>query len=187
MSSNKLLLDKDKDTLINTLKERFEKNMKRHKNLKWSDIQVKLESNPASLSSLIEMEKTGGEPDVISFDQGTGRYVFCDCSMESPKGRRRLCYDKDALESRKTYKPKDSAEGMAMKMGIELLDEEMYRVLQVLGDFDLKTSSWLKTPYSIRKLGGAIFGDKRYETVFIYHNGAESYYGSRGFRGYIRV
>lgn len=173
--------------LIKVLKERFEKNRHRHEGLKWAEVQSKLELNPEKLWSLSEMEQTGGEPDVVGFDVQTGEYVFCDCSEESPKGRRSLCYDTDALESRKEHKPKNSAIGMAAEMGIELLTEEQYGELQKLGKFNLKTSDWIKTPASIRQLGGAIFGDLRYGRVFIYHNGAESYYAARGFRGALRV
>ncbi|MBH1940254.1 DUF4256 domain-containing protein [Mobilitalea sibirica] len=173
--------------LLNILKIRFEKNMNRHKGLEWVNVQAKLEANTDKLWSLNEMEMTGGEPDVVNYDEVTGEYIFYDCSVESPKGRRSICYDPKALESRKENKPKDSAIGMASAMGIELLTEEQYRELQKLGNFDMKTSSWLKTPPHIRKLGGAIFGDFRYGNVFIYHNGAESYYGARGFRGSLRV
>ncbi len=161
--------------------------MNRHKGLEWTKVRAKLEANTAQLSSLHEMERTGGEPDVIGHDKKTGEYIFCDCSAESPKGRRSFCYDRDALESRKENKPQDSAVDMAASMGIELLTEEQYRELQKLGHFDTKTSSWVKTPSNIRKLGGAIFCDRRYDTVFLYHNGAESYYAARGFRGALRV
>jgi hypothetical protein len=173
--------------LINTLKTRFERNRNRHKDLDWADVQAKLEANAEKLWSLNEMEITGGEPDVVGYKGNTGEYIFYDCSAESPKGRRSFCYDHEALESRKEYKPADSAVGMATAMGIELLTEEQYRQLQQLGKFDLKTSSWVKTPVDIRKLGGAIFCDRRYDTVFIYHNGAESYYAARGFRGSLSV
>jgi len=173
--------------LLSALKSRFEENVKRHHGLDWSDVQTKLEANPEKLWSLNEMERTGGEPDVVGHDQTMGEYIFYDCSAESPKGRRSLCYDREALESRKENKPKDSAMGMAAAMGIELLTEEQYRELQTLGNFDTKTSSWVITPDKIRKLGGAIFCDRRYDHVFTYHNGAESYYGSRGFRGMLRV
>jgi len=173
--------------LLKTLRVRFEKNMNRHKDLEWSKIQAKLEANPEKLSSLNAMESTGGEPDVIGYDTETGEYIFYDCSAESPKGRRSLCYDREALESRKEHKPENNAIDMAAAMGIELLTEEQYRELQELGSFDLKTSSWVKTPADIRKLGGAIFCDCRYDTVFVYHNGAESYYAARGFRGSLGV
>jgi len=169
------------------LKVRFEKNLNRHTGIEWADVQAKLEANPDKLWSLNEMETTGGEPDVVGYDGNTGEYVFYDCSSESPKGRRSICYDREALESRKEHKPHNNAMEMAAAMGIELLTEEQYRELQQLGNFDLKTSSWVKTPVSIRKLGGAIFCDRRYDTVFVYHNGAESYYGARGFRGSLRV
>lgn len=173
--------------LLNILKGRFEKNMNRHKGLEWVNVQAKLEANTEKLSSLNEMEKTGGEPDVVGYNEMTGEYIFYDCSAESPKGRRSVCYDREALESRKEHKPEISAIDMAAAMGIELLTEEQYRELQKLGNFDMKTSSWLKTPSEIRKLGGAIFADFRYGNVFVYHNGAESYYGVRGFRGLLRV
>ncbi len=174
------------EELFKTLKARFEKNMNRHRDLEWTKVQDKLQANAEKLWSLSEMEKTGGEPDVIEFDKKQG-YVFCDCSVESPRGRRSLCYDHEALEARKKFKPKDSAVNMAETMGIELLTEAQYRQLQQLGAFDTKTSSWVKTPTEIRKLGGAIFADRRYGTVFIYHNGADSYYASRGFRGLLKV
>lgn len=173
--------------LLITLKTRFEKNMDRHRGIEWNDVQAKLEPNVNKLWSLNEMEKTGGEPDVIAYNENTDEYVFYDCCAESPKGRRSICYDHEALESRKEYKPKNNVIDMAAEMGIELLTEEQYRELQRLGNFDTKTSSWVKTPDSIRKLGGAIFCDRRYDTVFVYHNGAESYYGSRGFRGSLTV
>lgn len=173
--------------LLNVLKGRFEKNMNRHKGLEWVNVQARLEANTEKLSSLNEMEKTGGEPDVVGYDEMTGEYIFYDCSAESPKGRRSICYDREALESRKEHKPENNAIDMAAAMGIELLSEEQYRELQKLGNFDAKTSSWLKTPSEIRKLGGAIFADFRYGNVFVYHNGAESYYGVRGFRGLLRV
>jgi hypothetical protein len=175
------------ETLMGILRTRFEKNANRHKGLKWSDIQAKLEANPEKLWSLDEMEETGGEPDVVGFDKKTGEYIFYDCAPESPKGRRSICYDPQALESRKEHKPKDSAIAMADAMGIEILTEEQYRELQKLGEFDLKTSSWVKTPTEIRKRGGALFCDRRYDTVFLYHNGAESYYAARGFRGCLKV
>jgi hypothetical protein len=178
-----------REKLLKTLKDRFEKNMHRHKDLKWVSVQAKLE--PArvveKLWSLNEMEKTGGEPDVVSYDKKTDEYIFIDCSAESPKGRRSVCYDREALESRKEHKPKDNAMNMAAAIGIELLTEEQYRELQKLGKFDTKTSSWVKTPDDIRKLGGAVFCDRRYNSVFLYHNGAESYYAARGFRGLLRV
>jgi hypothetical protein len=169
------------------LKARFEKNMNRHKGLEWAKVQAKLEANPEKLWSLYEMERTGGEPDVVGYDKKTGEYIFDDCSAESPKDRRSVCYDRDALESRKEFRPKDTAMDMAAAIGIEILTEEQYRELQKLGKFDTKTSSWLKTPSDIRKLGGAIFADRRYDHVFVYHNGAESYYAARGFRGSLRV
>ena len=176
-----------REALLGILKARFEKNLSRHQNLEWAKVQAKLEANPEKLGSLHEMERTGGEPDVIGHDQNTGDYIFYDCSAESPAGRRSLCYDREALDSRKTAKPADSAVDMANAIGIEILTEEQYRELQKLGSFDLKTSSWLKTPADIRKRGGAIFGDCRYGRVFVYHNGADSYYGARGFRGVLRV
>lgn len=175
------------EDLIKVLKGRFEKNMGRHKGIEWSKVQARLEANPTKLKSLDEMEITEGEPDVIGYDKKTGEYIFCDCSAESPKGRRSVCYDGDALRSRKEHKPKNSAMDMANDMGIEMLSEEQYRDLQKLGEFDLKTSSWIQTPPAIRKLGGALFCDRRYDHVFTYHNGAESYYGARGFRGLLRV
>jgi hypothetical protein len=178
---------KQRDELLSTLKARFEKNMSRHKGLDWAKVQVKLEGNPEKLRSLDEMERAGGEPDVVGHDGKTGEYIFYDCSAESPKDRRSLCYDREALDSRKENRPKDSAIGMAAGMGIELLTEEQYRELQKLGEFDTKTSSWVKTPSEIRKRGGALFCDRRYNTVFVYHNGAESYYAARGFRGSLRV
>lgn len=173
--------------LINTLKARFEKNMNRHKGVDWNKVQAKLESNTNKLWSLNQMETTGGEPDVVAQDKKTGEYIFYDCSAESPAGRRSFCYDDEALNARKEHKPKDSAVNMASVMGIELLTEEQYKELQTLGKFDTKTSSWIKTPDEIRKLGGAIFADFRYGQVFVYHNGAESYYAARGFRGLVRV
>ena len=186
MNNNKKKLSpKDRAELLNTLKTRFEKNMNRHKGLEWAKVQAKLEDK--KLRSLNEMESTGGEPDVVGYDKKTGEYVFFDCSAESPKGRRSVCYDHEALESRKEHKPGNSAVGMATDMGIELLTEEQYRELQQLGNFDLKTSSWVKTPSEIRKLGGALYCDRRYNQVFLYHNGAESYYAVRGFRGLLRV
>jgi hypothetical protein len=175
------------EILFKALKARFEKNTNRHKGLVWVKVQAKLEANTEKLWSLNEMERTGGEPDVVGYDKKTGEYIFYDCSEESPKSRRNVCYDREALESRKEFKPKDSAMDMAAAMGIEILSEEQYRELQKLGNFDTKTSSWLKTPSEIRKLGGAIFADRRYDHVFVYHNGADSYYGVRGFRGSLRV
>lgn len=175
------------EKLLNILKGRFEKNMSRHNNLDWDKLQEKLEDNNEKLWSLNEMEVTGGEPDVIGYDEITGEYIFYDCSAESPKGRRSVCYDREALESRKEHKPKNNAIDMAAYMGIDILTEEQYRELQRIGSFDIKTSSWIKTPTKIRGLGGAIFCDRRYDTVFVYHNSAESYYGSRGFRGSLRV
>jgi Protein of unknown function (DUF4256) len=173
--------------LLELLQTRFEKNMNRHKGIEWVKVHAKLVSDAQKLWSLSEMEKTGGEPDVIGFDKKTSEYIFCDCSPESPAGRRSFCYDEEALKSRKENKPKNSAVAMAEAMGIEMLTEEQYRELQTLGKFDLKTSSWVKAPEAIRKLGGAIFCDRRYDTVFMYHNGAESYYAARGFRGLLRV
>jgi Protein of unknown function (DUF4256) len=181
------LTPKQRKELLKTLKARFEKNMDRHQGLEWAQVQAKLEANAAKLWSLNEMERTGGEPDVVGHDKNTGEYIFYDCSTESPKGRRSLCYDREALESRKEHKPPDNAVGMAAAMGIELLTEEQYRELQKLGHFGTKTSSWVKTPSDIRKLGGALFCDRRDDTVFVYHNGAESYYAARGFRGELRV
>ena len=178
---------KQRDELLGTLHARFEKNMHRHKGLAWAKVQVKLEANTGKLWSLHEMERTGGEPDVVGYDKQTGEYIFCDCSAESPEGRRNVCYDREALESRKEAKPRDAALDMAAAMGIAVLTEDQYRALQNLGNFDTKTSSWLQTPAEIRKLGGAIFGDRRYDHVFVYHNGAASYYGARGFRGALRV
>jgi hypothetical protein len=181
------LSNKQREAMLRTLKARFEKNMNRHKGLEWTQVQVKLEASAENLWSLSEMERTGGEPDVVGHDKKTGEYIFYDCAAESPKSRRSLCYDREALESRKENKPKDSAMGMAAAMGIELLTEEQYREMQKLGNFDTKTSSWVKTPSAIRKLGGALFCDRRFDTVFVYHNGAESYYAARGFRGLLRV
>lgn len=187
-NSNKNKLSKKQiEELLGILKARFEKNMNRHKGIKWAKVQAKLEANTGKLWSLGEMERTGGESDVVGYDKKTGVYIFYDCSEESPKGRRSLCYDREALESRKEYKPKNNAVDLAAFMGIELLTEDEYRELQKLGKFDLKTSSWVKTPADIRKLGGAVFCDRRYDTVFMYHNGAESYYAARGFRGVLRV
>lgn len=175
------------EELLRTLKVRFEKNMDRHKDIEWAEVEAKLKANKEKLWSLNEMERTGGEPDVVDYDSNTGDFFFYDCSAESPKGRRSVCYDREALESRKEHKPENSAVDMAAAFGIELLTEEQYRKLQKLGSFDMKTSSWLKTPSEIRKLGGAIFADFRYGNVFVYHNGAESYYSARGFRGLLRV
>jgi len=188
MSSNKKeLLPEQREDLLSTLKARFEKSMNRHTGLEWTNVQAKLETNTEKLWALNEMEKTGGEPDVVGYDKKTGEYLFYDCSAETPKGRRSICYDREGLESRKEYKPENNAIDMAAAMGIELLTEEQYRALQQLGNFDTKTSSWIKTPSEIRKLGGAIFADFRYGQVFVYHNGAESYYAVRGFRGQLRV
>ena len=175
------------EELLRALKTRFQKNMDRHKGLEWDKVQAKVEANPEKLRSLDEMEATGGEPDVVGFDKKTGEYIFYDCSAESPKGRRSVCYDHEALDARKEHKPENSAIEMAADIGIGLLTEEQYRELQQLGNFDTKTSSWIKTPADIRKLGGAIFCDRRYNTIFVYHNGAESYYAARGFRGSLRV
>ena len=185
--SKKELSPEERQQLLGTLKARFEKNMNRHNGLEWAAVQARLEVNPGKLWSLSEMERTGGEPDVAGYDEQTDEYIFYDCSAESPRGCRSICYDPEALAARKENKPADSAVGMAADMGIELLTEEQYRELQKLGRFDTKTSSWLKTPSEIRKLGGAIFGDFRYGTVFVYHNGADSYYAARGFRGALRV
>ena len=183
----KKLSPEETEKLLKLLKTRFEKNMNRHEGIEWAKVQAKLEANAAKLWSLNEMETTGGEPDVVGSDHEAGEYIFFDCSPESPKGRRSLCYDRTALESRKEFKPKDSAMDMAVVMGVEILTEEQYRKLQQLGNFDTKTSSWVKTPAEIRKLGGAIYCDRRYNCVFVYHNGAESYYAVRGFRGSLRV
>ena len=178
---------KHREKILDTLKARFEKNINRHTGLEWAKVQAKLEANTEKLWSLNEMERTGGEPDVVGHDKKTGEYIFYDCSPESPKGRRSLCYDREALESRKEHKPEDNAIDMAAAIGIELLTEEQYRELQKLGNFDSKTSNWVKTPADVRKLGGALFCDHRYNTVLVYHNGAESYYAARGFRGSLRV
>ncbi len=178
---------KEREELLATLKARFDKNMQRHKGIKWADVEARLESNPDKLRTLAEMEKTGGEPDVIRHDKKTGELVFCDCSQESPKGRRSLCYDREALDARKENKPKGNVIDAAAATGVELLTEEQYRQLQELGEFDLTTSSWVQTPAKIRKLGGALFCDRRYDTVFVYHNGAQSYYAARGFRGSLKV
>ena len=177
----------EREALLNTLEVRFDKHMNRHKGLDWAKVAAKLEANPDKLWSLNEMERTGGEPDVIGFDKKTGELLFCDCSAETPKDRRSVCYDREGLESRKEHRPANSAVDLANEMGIELLDEEQYRALQKLEPFDQKTSSWLLTPPAVRKLGGAIFGDYRYGNVWIYHNGAQSYYGARAFRGILRV
>jgi hypothetical protein len=185
--SNRTISNKQREELLKALQSRFEKNMNRHKGLEWVKVQAKLEAKPEKLWSLNEMERTGGEPDVVGHDKKTGEYIFYDCSFESPAGRRSLCYDREALESRKEHKPKNNAADMAASMGIELLTEEQYRELQKLGEIDTKTSSWVKTPSNIRNLGGAIFCDRRYNTVFVYHNGADSYYAARGFRGWVRV
>jgi hypothetical protein len=175
------------DELIKTLKHRFEKNMDRHKGIDWREVQAKLDAGTQKLEALHEMERTGGEPDVIGYDKGTDSFTYCDCSPESPKGRRSICYDRDALDARKEHKPCGNAIEMASSLGIEILTEAQYRELQRLGEFDAKTSSWVKTPPDIRKLGGALFCDRRYGQVFVYHNGAESYYAARGFRGLLRV
>ncbi len=185
--SKKDLSAEQRRELLSTLKSRFEKNMNRHKGIEWPGVQLKLESNAGKIWSLNEMESTGGEPDVVGYDKKTDEYIFVDCSAESPNGRRSVCYDREGLESRKEFKPENNAVDMAADMGIELLTEEEYRQLQQLGKFDAKTSSWIKTPAAIRKLGGAIFADFRYGSVFVYHNGAQSYYGSRAFRGLLRV
>lgn len=186
-SNKKDLSPEQREELLKALKTRFEKNMNRHQGLGWAQVQAKLEAQAEKLWSLSEMERTGGEPDVIGHDKKTGEYIFYDCSAESPKDRRSLCYDREALESRKEHKPANNAMDVAAAMGIELLSEEQYRALQKLGNFDTKTSSWVQTPSAIRKLGGALFCDRRYDTVFLYHNGAESYYAARGFRGSLRV
>ena len=187
MESKKDLSSEQCKELIGTLKARFEKNMKRHKNIEWAKLQTKLGANTEKLWPLSEMERTGGEPDIVGLDEKTGEYIFYDCSAESPKGRRSVCYDREGLESRKEFKPENNAIDMAAAMGIELLSEEQYRELQQLGNFDTKTSSWVITPVEIRKLGGALFCDRRYNHVFVYHNGAESYYAARGFRGFLKV
>ena len=185
--NKKKLTPQQREELLSALKARFEKNMNRHKGVEWAKVRAKLEANTEKLWSLSEMERTGGEPDVVGFDKKTSEYIFNDCSAESPKGRRSVCYDRKALESRKEHKPENNAVDMADAMGIELLTEEQYRELQKLGNFDTKTSSWITTPSDIRKLGGALFADYRYGNVFVYHNGAESYYAARGFRGSLRV
>jgi hypothetical protein len=186
-SNKKELSPEQLEGLLKTLQARFEKNMNRHKDLTWAQVQAKLEANPEKLWSLNEMERTGGEPDVVGYDNQTGETIFYDCSAESPKDRRNVCYDREALDARKQFKPENTALDLASAMGIELLTEEQYRQLQTLGNFDTKTSSWLKTPPEIRKLGGALFADRRYNHVFVYHNGADSYYSARGFRGSLRV
>ncbi|MEQ9437740.1 MAG: DUF4256 domain-containing protein [Cyclobacteriaceae bacterium] len=187
MNRKKKLSSAQSEELLSVLKVRFEENMSRHQGLEWDKIQARLEANDEKLWSLDDMESTGGEPDVVGYDDKTGEYIFYDCSAESPAGRRSVCYDRQALESRKKHKPENSAIDMAADMGIALLTEEQYRALQKLGSFDLKTSSWVKTPADIRKLGGALFCDRRYDTVFVYHNGADSYYAARGFRGSLQV
>ncbi|MCC7153054.1 MAG: DUF4256 domain-containing protein [Bryobacterales bacterium] len=186
-SKNRNLPPEQRKQLLGVLKTRFEKHRNRHEGLEWAGVQEKLEASPQKLWSLNEMDRTGGEPDVTGRDEGTGEYIFYDCSAESPKGRRSLCYDRQALESRKQHKPRDNALGMADAMGIEILNEDQYRALQRLGAFDTKTSSWIRTPAPIRKLGGALFCDRRYDAVFVYHNGAESYYAARAFRGSLKV
>lgn len=187
MAAKKLISAQESTELLNTLKKRFEKNMNRHEKLDWSKIEEKLNSNPTKLWSLNEMEISGGEPDVVDYNEKTNEYLFFDCSPESPKGRRSFCYDREALDSRKEHKPQNDIITVATQMGIEVLTEEQYRFLQNLGEFDLKTSSWIKTPKEIRELGGAIFCDRRYNTVFVYHNGANSYYAARAFRGVLKV
>ena len=186
-ANKKVLTPKQRDELLEILEARFEKNMSRHKGVKWADVRARLEANPEKLWSLSEMERTGGEPDVVGEEKKSGEYLFLDCSPESPKGRTSVCYDREGLESRKEHKPKNNAMDMAAAMGIELLNEEQYRELQKLGEFDTKSSSWIKAPDDIRKLGGGLFGDRRYGHVFVYHNGAQSYYSGRGFRGSLRV
>jgi hypothetical protein len=185
--NKKELLPEQREELMSELKDRFEENMNRHKGLEWAEVQAKLEANNEKLWSLYEMERTGGEPDVVGFDKKTGEFIFYDCSAESPAGRRSICYDREALESRKEHKPENNAHDMAAAMGIELLTEEQYRELQRLGNFDTKTSSWIETPSDIRKLGGALYADRRYDHVFVYHNGASSYYAARAFRGSLRI
>ena len=187
MTNNKTLTEEQKNALLSRLKARFDKFPDRHRGIEWNDVLARLAANPEKLRSLHEMEVTGGEPDVVGLDPGTGAYIFYDCSAQSPAGRRSLCYDRQALESRKEHKPKDNALDMAAAMGVELLSEEEYRQLQKLGDFDTKTSSWIITPAEIRKLGGALFCDRRYDAVFVYHNGAESYYAARGFRTSLKI
>jgi len=183
----KKLSPEQHEELLSTLKARFEKNRNRHKDIQWANVQAKLDVNAEKLWSLNEMERTGGEPDVVGRDKNTGEYLFYDCSAESPKGRRSFCYDREALDARKEFKPENSVMDMAAAMGIEILTEEQYRELQQLGNFDAKSSNWIKTPDNIRKLGGAIFCDRRYDTIFVYHNGAESYYAARGFRGSLMI
>lgn len=187
MPKAKALNAKQAEDLLQTLKARFEKNMPRHGGVEWAEVQARLDARPEALWSLSEMERTGGEPDVIGHDPKTGEFLFCDCSAQSPKGRRSLCYDREAQQSRKEHPPKNNALAMAAAMGIELLTEELYRELQQLGEFDTTTSSWVRTPPEIRRLGGALFCDRRYDTVFLYHNGAESYYAARGFRGSLKA
>lgn len=187
MENQQKLSPEESDALLQILQTRFEKNKNRHKGLQWAEIQTKLAANPAKLWSLNEMEKTGGEPDLVAYHQESDEYIFYDCATESPKGRRSLCYDREALDARKEFKPENSVIDMAAEMGITLLSEEEYRALQQLGHFDTKTSSWVQTPPNIRQLGGALFADFRYDTVFVYHNGASSYYAARGFRGSLRV
>ena len=187
VKTKKELSPQQREKVFSALKARFEKNMNRHEGLEWAKVKAKLQANPEKLWSLNEMERTGGEPDVVGHDKTTGEYIFFDCSPQSPKGRTNVCYDREALDSRKEHKPKNSAMDLAAAIGIELLTEEQYRELQRLGDFDTKTSSWVKTPADIRKLGGALFCDRRFDHVFVYHNGAESYYAGRGFRGSLRV
>lgn len=187
MKKDKSISDNEKKHLITIIQSRFEKNMQRHKGIRWNDVEQRLLKQADKLWTLNEMEISGGEPDVIDYDKKSDKYIFCDCSPESPKGRRSLCYDEDALQSRKEHKPKDSAMAVAKWMGIEMIDEKQYELLQSIGNFDLKTSSWLKTPDNVRELGGAIFGDCRFGRVFIYHNGAESYYAARGFRGIFQI
>jgi len=183
----KELSPQQREELLGILKARFYKNMNRHEGIEWAEVQAKLEANANKLWSLDDMEVTGGEPDVVGYDKNTGEYIFYDCSAESPKGRRSLCYDREALDARKEHKPENTVVDMATNMGVELLSEEEYRALQQIGKFDTKTSSWVKTPANIRKSGGAVFCDRRYDTVFLYHNGAESYYAARGFRGSLRI
>ncbi len=187
MATKQELSAEQRDGLLSALKTRFENNMNRHAGLDWASVQTRLAANPETVWSLHEMERTGGEPDVVGRDEETGFYIFCDCAAESPKGRRSICYDRAGLESRKEPRPEHNAIDMATAMGVELLTPDQYRALQELGDFDTKTSSWLQTPAEIRKLGGALFGDRRYDTVFVYQNGAQSYYAARGFRGSVRV
>ena len=187
MKSQRRLSLQESEELLSALKNRFEKNMQRHKSFEWPEVQARLEADPERLWSLGEMERTGGEPDLVGRDAETGQFIFIDCSAESPAGRRNVCYDREGLETRKEFKPETSAMDLATAMGIDLLTEEQYRDLQALGNFDAKTSSWLKTPAEIRKLGGALFGDRRYGRVFVYHNSAPSYYGARGFRGLLKV